>query len=291
MYVLCETVSKVKSCHKNMMKQLEKLLLNIKLLRDLAQGCPWNRQQTFASLKHFTIEESYEVAAAIKDNDMAGLRDELGDLLFHVVLYSEMAAEQGDFNFHDVVAQLNQKLERRNPHVFSDRKVDNAEQAKELWQQIKQQEAATKQSLAQTDQLPNYLLDQVSVSLPALTRATKLQKTAAQVGFDFPDNGQALDKIAEELQEVRAALGEPDERDHITEEMGDLMFCCINLARHCGIDAELALDKTNDKFVRRFNYIEASLQKQHKRLHEVSLEELDALWNEAKLIPPDNDRV
>lgn len=262
------------------MKELERLLVIMKSLRDPENGCPWDKEQTIDSIKAFTLEEAYEVVDAIERNDIEGLRDELGDLLFHIVFYSEMADEDKQFNFHDVVKQVNQKLERRHPHVFSDLKVDNVEQVKTLWEQIKQQER--NDAVNDTDNKSINLLDDIGKNMPAVKRAEKLQKRAATVGFDWTDSQDILNKIDEELSELRHALQEPNNIDHISEELGDLMFCCVNLARHYKIDSEISLRDTNEKFVSRFNYIEETLKKRNKSLSDATLEEMDALWNEAK---------
>lgn len=263
------------------MKELEKLLFIMKSLRDPVNGCPWDREQTIESIKAFTLEEAYEVVDAIERNDIEGLRDELGDLLFHIVFYSEMADEGEHFNFHDVVKQLNQKLERRHPHVFSDHQAKTIENVKVLWEQIKQQERVD--ALTDESASESRLLDDIGKHLPAIQRAAKLQKRAATVGFDWTDSLDILNKLDEELSELRQAIHTSDNIDDVAEELGDLMFCCINLARHFQIDSELALRNTNEKFVRRFNFIEKSLKNNNKSLADASLEEMDALWNEAKL--------
>ncbi len=252
----------------------------MKSLRDPENGCPWDKEQTIDSIKAFTLEEAYEVVDAIERDDIEGLRDELGDLLFHIIFYSEMADEDNHFNFQDVVKQLNEKLERRHPHVFSDFKVDNVEQVKSLWEQIKQQER--NDAVVNRAQKPLKLLDDIGKHMPAVKRAAKLQKRAATVGFDWTDSQDILNKLDEELSEVRQALQEPDNTEHIAEELGDLMFCCVNLARHYKIDAEISLRNTNEKFINRFNYIEETLKKRNKSLSDATLEEMDALWDEAK---------
>ncbi len=262
------------------MKELERLIFIMKSLRDPENGCPWDKEQTINSIKAYTIEEAYEVVDAIERNDIEGLRDELGDLLFHIIFYSEMADEDNHFNFYDVVKQVNKKLERRHPHVFSDHQAENIEQVKELWEQIKQQErdeAASSKYLVE-----DRLLDDIGKNMPAVQRAVKLQKRAASVGFDWTDSADIMDKLEEELKELREALNGSVNIDDISEELGDFMFCCINLARHYHIDSEIALRNTNDKFVRRFNYIEEVLRKQNKSLNDTTLEEMDALWDEAK---------
>jgi nucleoside triphosphate diphosphatase len=258
------------------MKELEKLFLIMKSLRDPVNGCPWDREQTIDSIKGYTIEEAYELVDAIETNDIDGIRDELGDLLFHVIFYSEMADEDKHFNFEDVIKQLNQKLKRRHPHIFSDIQLKNSGQVKELWEQIKQQE---RNSAASNK---NKLLDNVGKHMPAIQTAARLQKRAASVGFDWKESKDIIKKLEEELEELRQAMGNPANIEHISEELGDLMFCCINLARHYQIDSELALRSTNNKFIRRFNFIEETLVKQNKSLDEATLEEMDALWDKAK---------
>ncbi len=259
------------------MKELEKLLLIMKLLRDPVKGCPWDREQTIDSIKGYTIEEVYELVDAIDRSDIEGIKDELGDLLFHIIFYSEMAGEDGHFNFEDIVTQLNRKLERRHPHVFSDIQLENSEQVKELWEQIKKQERSDAESVQDN----NKLLADVAKHMPAIQTAARLQKRAATVGFDWTDSTDIINKLEEELKELREAISNKA-IDHISEELGDVMFCCVNLARHYQIDSEVALRSTNDKFIKRFNYIEEVLAKQDKTLHEATLEEMDALWDEAK---------
>jgi ATP diphosphatase len=262
------------------MKELERLRFIMKSLRDPEKGCPWDKEQTIESIKGYTIEEVYELVDAIERDDIAGIKDELGDLLFHIIFYSEMADEKGDFNFEEIVKQLNEKLERRHPHVFSDAKAENSEQVKALWEKVKQQERIDAGIQEEQDKR---LLDDVAKHMPAIQTAIRLQKRAASVGFDWVNSDDILDKIEEELKELHEAISDKHNIQHITEELGDLMFCCVNLARHCQIDPELALRETNDKFIKRFNYIEETLLKNNKSLQEATLEEMDALWNEAKL--------
>jgi ATP diphosphatase len=259
------------------MKELERLLQIMKLLRDPKSGCPWDKEQTIDSIKGHTIEETYELIDAIDREDMNDIKDELGDLLFHIIFYSEMADEKGHFDFKSVVEQVCNKLERRHPHVFEDEKAENREQVKVLWERIKKQERRNADT-----QTEKKLLDDVGQHMPALQTATRLQKRAASVGFDWDNSEDMLDKIDEELKELREAVKIGDNIEHITEELGDLMFCCVNLARFCRIDSELALRATNEKFIKRFNYIEETLQKNNKTLEEATLEEMDALWDEAK---------
>ncbi len=258
------------------MKELQRLLEIMKSLRDPDKGCPWDREQTINSIKGYTLEEAYEVVDAIERNAINDLRDELGDLLFHIVFYSEMADEQGDFDFRDVIETANSKLERRHPHVFSDLRLENSEQVKKLWEKTKQQERST-------DKPDNdYFLDDISRHLPAMLRACKLQKRAASVGFDWAETKPILEKIEEELDELKETLNNRQETELIAEELGDLMFCCINLARHLHIDPELALRNTNEKFIQRFNFIEEQLKSKNITLDAAELEEMDELWNQAK---------
>ncbi|MCG8378343.1 MAG: nucleoside triphosphate pyrophosphohydrolase [Proteobacteria bacterium] len=260
------------------MKDLERLRLIMKSLRNPENGCPWDREQTIDSIKGYTIEEAYEVVDAIEQDDMAGLCDELGDLLFHIIFYSEMADEQGFFDFDKVVKNVAEKLERRHPHVFSGKELENTEQVKKLWEEIKHQERRTRQeTTAETK-----LLDDISKNLPAIQHAKKLQKRAATVGFDWTESAEIVAKIREELGELEQEILNQENSDGITEEMGDLLFCCINLSRHLHVDPELALRQTNEKFVKRFNFIEESLARSNKSLKEATLEEMDALWNESK---------
>lgn len=262
------------------MKELEKLLVIMKSLRDPLKGCPWDREQTIDSIKGYTIEEAYELVDAIDRNDIAGIKDELGDLLFHIIFYSEMADENGHFDFEAIVKQLNEKLERRHPHVFSDIELESSDQVKALWEQIKQQERIDAER--GQEQIENKLLDDVAKHMPAIQTAARLQKRAASVGFDWTDSADIINKLEEELTELREAISDRDNIEHITEELGDLIFCCVNLARHCHIDSELAIRNTNNKFIKRFNYIEEMLRKNNKSLQEATLEEMDKLWDEAK---------
>ncbi len=247
----------------------------MKSLRDPETGCPWDREQSMDSIRGYTLEEAYEVVDAIERGSMEDIRDELGDLLFHIIFYSEMANEQGAFDFRELVDKAGTKLERRHPHVFAGMEVENSEQVKQIWEQNKQKE---RQQEAGT----SLLLDDISAHQPAMLRALKLQKRAASVGFDWDNSADIVGKVEEELHELKESIQENDNPEHITEELGDLMFCCVNLARHFHIDPELALRQTNNKFVERFNYIESTLKQENKSLDETGLEEMDRLWNEAK---------
>ena len=249
-------------------------------LRDPDDGCPWDREQTFETIAPYTIEEAYEVAEAIAAGDRDALRDELGDLLFQVVFYAQMSAETGGFTFADVVAGISDKMVRRHPHVFGTDAVESAAAQTEAWETFK---AAERKARADARGEAPSALDGVPAALPALARALKLQKRAARVGFDWPDAAGALDKLTEEVAELRAETGrgEGDPRA-LAEELGDVLFSWVNVARFHGVDAEAALRATNTKFVRRFRHIEAGLAAQGRTPADASLEELEALWQQAK---------
>lgn len=259
------------------MKELNNLLETMKLLRDPETGCPWDSVQTIESIRSHTIEEVYELVDAIERNDMNDLRDELGDVLFHIVFYCEMANENNCFNFTDVANGVNEKLKRRHPHVFSKQKTKDVKQLKQVWEQIKQQERDEKPIKHEN------FLDDISSYMPAILRAKKLQKRASSVGFDWNDKNKVFSKLEEEFEELRQVVLERNScMERIEEELGDVMFCCVNLARHCNIDPELTLRKCNDKFVKRFNYIENTLKSKNKTLSNATLEQMDELWEEAK---------
>ncbi len=267
------------------MYQLTDLLHLMARLRDPQYGCPWDLKQDYASIVPHTLEEAYEVADAIERGDFAHLPGELGDLLFQVVYYSQLGLEEGRFDFAQVVDGITAKLIRRHPHVFPDGDLYGAPdqprlseaQIKQRWEEIKAAERAEKATAP--EQLS--LLDDIPQALPALSRAAKLQKRAAQVGFDWPAPLPVLDKLQEELDEVLEAMAEGDPQ-HIAEEMGDLLFVAVNLARHLKVEPEAALRAANRKFERRFQFIEQALRAAGKGMEDCSLEELDALWGEAK---------
>lgn len=264
---------------------LDDLLHLMARLRDPQYGCPWDLKQSYASIVPYTIEEAYEVADAIERSDFEHLPGELGDLLFQVVYYSQLAHEEGRFEFAQVVDGITRKLIRRHPHVFVDGdlygKPDAArlEEAavKQRWEELKAEERAEKAAVP--EQLS--LLDDVPNALPALSRAVKLQKRAAQVGFDWPEALPVVDKVREELDEVLEAMSENDPQA-IAEEIGDLLFVVTNLARHLKVDPETALRSANGKFERRFRFIEQTLRTAGQPIENCSLEQLDALWGEAK---------
>ncbi|WP_219063937.1 nucleoside triphosphate pyrophosphohydrolase [Pseudomonas sp. UMAB-08] len=267
------------------MYTLEDLLHLMARLRDPQFGCPWDVKQTYASIVPHTLEEAYEVADAIERGDFDHLQGELGDLLFQVVYYSQLAREEGRFEFDGVVDSITRKLIRRHPHVFptgdlyaplETPQLDEA-QVKQRWEEIKAEERAAKTDVP--EQLS--LLDDVPCVLPALSRSAKLQKRAAQVGFDWPDALPVVDKVREELDEVLEAMADND-APAIADEVGDLLFAVVNLARHLKVDPESALRAANTKFERRFRFIEQALRQTHRPIENCTLEELDALWGEAK---------
>jgi MazG family protein len=236
-------------------------------------GCPWDRAQTFETIAPYTVEEAYEVAASIEDGDLKALPDELGDLLFQVVFHARMAQEAGLFDFGDVVAAVTDKMIRRHPHVFGGTKAQADQHSQKLaWEELKAQERKAK---AQTS-----LLDDVPVALPALLRAEKLQRRAASVGFDWDNAHKVVEKIAEEAREIVDA-GQDQAKQ--AEEIGDLLFAVANLARHLKVDPEAALRAANAKFARRFQFIETALAADGREATGASLEEMEALWQKAKL--------
>jgi MazG family protein len=255
------------------MSSIDRLLQIMARLRDPQRGCPWDLEQSFGTIAPYTIEEAYEVADAIERKDYPALRDELGDLLFQVVFHSQMAREQGSFAFDDVVAAICDKMERRHPHVFGEARIESAQAQTVAWEEQKRLER---------ERAGKGILADVPVALPALTRANKLGKRAAQVGFEWPDVGGALDKLDEELGELRKGLGAQADQAHITDELGDVLFCVVNVCRYLGVDPETALKGANAKFERRFGYVEQRLREQGRSPREATLEEMDALWDEGK---------
>ena len=242
-------------------------------LRDPQTGCPWDLKQDLSTLPPFILEEAYEVVDAIERNDTDDIRDELGDLLLQVVFSAQLASEDNKFDFEAIAKSISDKLVRRHPHVFGDEKFETDEQRAAFWEQSKIEERKEKQK-SEDD---TSILDSVTVGLPSLSRAQKLQKRASKVGFDWQQIEPVFEKINEELQEVREAS--PEE---LEEEIGDLLFSVVNLSRHLKIDAEEALRKGNQKFMRRFQYIERQVEKNQFTLEQCSLEKLDQLWDQAK---------
>lgn len=259
------------------MQAMQRLLEIMGQLRDPVNGCPWDLRQTYDSIVPYTLEEAYEVADTIRRGEMAELRDELGDLLFQVVFYSQIAKEEGHFDFNDVAGGICEKMIRRHPHVFSDAEYQNDDALRHAWEQKKEEERVRLKGSAPASQM-----DGVARALPALIRAEKLQKRAARVGFDWPDVRGALDKVDEELHEVRDEIDGAD-RDRLQDELGDLLFSVVNAVRLLGLDAEQALSRANEKFERRFRAMEGMLHEAGTPdMRTLSLEELDAAWERAK---------
>ena len=257
---------------------IARLLAVMAWLRDRQHGCPWDVDQTFRTIAPYTIEEAYEVADAIARDDMAALKEELGDLLLQVVYHAQMAREAGAFGFEEVAQAIADKMVDRHPHVFGDVKIDTAEAQTVSWEARKAAERAAKEKGE-----PAGTLDGVARALPALLRAEKIQKRAARVGFDWKRTGPVIDKIEEELGELRAELAAGDvDQERLADELGDMLFAVANLARHCRVDPEAALRATNDKFERRFRHIEKRLAETGRKPAEVTLQEMEALWQEAK---------
>ena len=252
------------------MKKIDDLISVMARLRDPEDGCPWDVEQHFESIAPYTIEEAYEVADAITRNDFEGLKDELGDLLFQIVFHTQMAQEAGYFNFDDVVSCICEKMIRRHPHVFGDATIKDSQEQSEAWEEHKARERS-----GQADQSA---LAGVAAGIPEWQRAVKLQKKAARVGFDWPEVGPVADKVAEELAEVTQAQG----HDEIEDELGDLLFACVNLARHHAVDPGVALRRANAKFENRFRSMEQLADGDFERLN---LDAMEALWERAKAQP------
>jgi ATP diphosphatase len=262
-------------------RDVSTLLSIMAKLRDPDGGCPWDLQQNFATIAPYTIEEAYEVADAIQRDDLADLRDELGDLLLQVVFHSRMAEEQGAFAFGDVVAAINDKMVRRHPHVFGDASVSDAAAQSASWEAIKQAERASK------GEADGSVLAGIARGLPEWQRAVKLQKRAATIGFDWPGPAPVIDKLHEEIEEVRVefaarAAGDADAHDRLEDEIGDLLFVCANLARHAKVDPGAAMRRANAKFERRFRAMERLAAADGVVLAELDLDAQDGYWNRAK---------
>ncbi len=268
-------------------KDIVRLIEIMAALRDPHSGCPWDIEQDFNSIAPYTIEEAYEVADAIERSDLDDLREELGDLLLQVVYHARMAEEKGFFRFDDVVEVITEKMIRRHPHVFGDKKARSSGMARGAWDRIKEQEKAVKSLQRQKAGLPEKqppgLLADIPRSLPALTRALKIQNKAARVGFDW-DNPQAvIEKVREELDELEIEL-ESGNLQNTQMEFGDVLFTLTNLARHIGFDPETALRNSNGKIIKRFEHIETELAKQGISLEDASQEEMETLWQAAKTL-------
>ncbi|BCG94716.1 nucleoside triphosphate pyrophosphohydrolase [Mesorhizobium sp. 131-2-1] len=267
-------------------KDISRLIEIMAALRAPKTGCPWDIEQNFSTIAPYTIEEAYEVADAIARGDFDDLREELGDLLLQVVYHAQMAEEVGEFAFGDVVEAITTKMIRRHPHVFGDEEARSAGMAKGMWEKIKAVEKAEKRDARLARGLDpedngKGFLDSVPVALPALTRALKLQEKAARVGFDWSEAAPILDKIEEEIGELREALATGDAAP-IKDEFGDMLFAVVNLGRHLKLDAEAALSGTNEKFRTRFHYVEQALEGSGSSLEKATLDEMEALWQQAK---------
>ena len=259
------------------MTPFEKLVSIMARLRSPG-GCPWDREQTHRTLRPYLIEEAYEVLDALDNGGDDDFRDELGDLLLQVVFHAQIAAEERRFDIHDVARAINDKLVRRHPHVFGDTRADTADEVLTNWEKIKREEKGPD---GPGSEGPVSVLDGLPASLPALLQAYRIQEKVARVNFDWDDVKEVLEKVVEEIDEVRRAL-EHGDRTKIEEEMGDLLFSLVNLSRHLNVPPEDALRGSNDKFMRRFRYIEAALELRGESLERATFGELDALWDEAK---------
>lgn len=252
------------------MNPLKRLLAITKQLRDPIDGCEWDRMQTFDSLKSYTLEETYEVLDAIDKQDMNELKKELGDLLFQIVFYADLASEQGQFDFEDICQAVADKLVSRHPHIFDDKTTE-----KPNWEQLKQKERDERAQYSLLDDIPN--------AIPALMKAEKIQKRCASVGFDWQELTPVLNKVKEELDEVEHELNKTvQDQSKIEEELGDLFFATVNLARHLKVKSELCLQRANHKFERRFKQVEAILKQNNRRLTDATLEEMEAAWQLVK---------
>jgi len=259
-------------------RPIDRLLTIMAQLRDPERGCPWDVQQSFATIAPYTIEEAYEVADAIERHDMVALKEELGDLLLQVVFHARMAEEARLFDFSAVAGSLCDKLIARHPHVFGGEAQRDARAQTVAWEALKARERAAKQP---TRTEPSSALDDVPINLPALTRAEKIQKRAGRVGFDWKEPGPAIEKVAEELDEARAALASGS-AEELVDELGDLLFAVTNVARLVAVDPETALRRATAKFERRFRAVEATLAARGKRPQDASLAEMDAIWEDVK---------
>ena len=256
---------------------INRLLDIMKALRDPETGCPWDIKQTFKTIAAYTVEEAYEVADAIDRMDMHDLKDELGDLLFQVVYHAQMAEEQGDFVFDDVVNTISEKMVRRHPHVFGEASVESQEELNHAWEQHKKKEREHKESKHKS------VLDGITSGMPALRWSSKLQKRAAHHGFDWEDVSPVFDKLQEEIGELKAEIVHENNQDRIADEMGDILFACVNLSRHLDVNPEQALRDSNQKFIERFTVVEQLLEQDNKVMDDCDVEELETYWQKAKL--------
>ena len=249
------------------LKAFERLLI---IMDELREQCPWDKKQTLESLRHLTIEETYELTDAIMDNDMLNIKKELGDIMLHIVFYARIASETNDFNIADVMNSLCDKLIHRHPHIYGDTKVNNEEDVKQNWEKLKLKEGNKS------------VLGGVPVSLPALIKASRIQDKARAVGFDWEKPEQVWEKVQEEIAELKHEVDTNAPIEKMEDEFGDVLFSLINYARFLNINPEDALEKTNRKFIKRFQYLEEGAKKAGKNLSEMTLAEMDEYWNEAK---------
>jgi XTP/dITP diphosphohydrolase len=251
-------------------EKLEAFSRLLDIMDELREKCPWDKKQTNESLRHLTIEETYELSDAILNGSAQELKKELGDVLLHIVFYARIGSEEGQFDIADVCHALCEKLINRHPHIYGDVKVENAEQVKENWEQIKLKEGNKS------------VLSGVAKGTPSLVKAYRMQEKAAQVGFDWPTAKEVWAKVDEELAELKEEFDKPDNKLKTEDELGDFLFALINLARKSDINPDDALENTNRKFIKRFSYIEQKAAEQNRVLTSMTLDEMDALWNEAK---------
>lgn len=266
---------------------IHKLLEIMTQLRDPDTGCPWDKQQTYRSIVPHTLEEAYEVAEVIEQDRLHDLPDELGDLLFQVVFYAEIARQEGRFEFSDVVNAICEKLIRRHPHVFAEKKISSVEEQNKDWEKHKAQERLSKTQQHSATNVDNRssVLDNINRALPALSQAEKMQRRVSNIGFDWPDISGVIEKVKEELTEVTEEIlieKQSQQNSRIEEEIGDLLFACVNLARHANVNAEAALRNANRKFETRFRQVEAILTETNSNVADASLNEMDAAWNKIK---------
>ncbi|MAM22942.1 nucleoside triphosphate pyrophosphohydrolase [Croceibacter atlanticus] len=253
---------------KDQLKALDRLLT---IMDELREQCPWDKKQTMQSLRHLTIEETYELGDAILDNDLDEVKKELGDVLLHIVFYSKIGSETKDFDIADVANSICDKLIDRHPHIYGDVKVENEEDVKRNWENLKLKEGKTS------------VLEGVPKSLPALVKASRIQDKVSGVGFDWEEPQQVFEKLKEELEELQHEVTE-DNQDLIEAEFGDVLFSMINYARFLKVNPENALERTNKKFIKRFQYLEQKAKQQGKALADMTLTEMDVYWNEAKIL-------
>lgn len=241
----------------------------VMIMNELREKCPWDKKQTIQSLRHLTIEETYELAESISANDWKGIKEELGDLLLHIVFYAKIGAEKNEFTLNDVIETVCEKLIVRHPHIYGDVKVENEDDVKQNWEKIKLKEGKTS------------ILAGVPKSLPSMVKAMRLQEKSKQVGFEWDNTEQVWDKVTEEMEELNEAVASGD-KDKMEDELGDVFFSLVNFARFLQLDAENSLERTNKKFIDRFTKMEKEAALQHKFLHDMSLDEMDQLWNKIK---------